>query len=360
MAESAPAVTVVIVNYNGAHLLADCLGSLERQTLPRDQWKVVVVDNASTDSSVKLIQEQWPWVTVLPSTTNRGFAGGNNLALRALTTEFALLLNNDAYLRPDALERLLGAARSPGWGDVAAISPLILLAQRFRRDPLGKIRSSGGSFSADARGSIRLVNSSGNMVRTDGYGVDRGWLEPTDEHSPPDDVFGFCGAVALLRRAALEETGLFDDEFFMYYEDTDLSWRLRRRGWQIRFCRSAVAEHLHASSSVEGSAFFRFHDDRNRLLTLTKNASARLVLRAVLGYPLTTVSWMRAEWPDLAPTGVRVRVFASYLRHLPKTLTQRRHIERMSRISRADVERLLVSSTPAPLTPLRTLPPTMD
>ena len=78
---------------------------------------------------------------------------------------------------------------------------------------------------------------------------------------------------------------MFDDDFFLYYEDTDLSWRLRSLGWRIRYQPAAVARHIHSASSVEWSPLFVFHTDRNRLLMLTKNARAGLAAREVLRYP---------------------------------------------------------------------------
>src|SRR5581483_12472754 len=85
-----------------------------------------------------------------------------------------------------------------------------------------------------------------------------------------EEVFGFCGAAALLRRAALEDVGAFEESFFMYYEDLDLSWRMRLRGWRILYEPGAVVEHAHAASTGEWSPFFTFHVDRNRVLTLLR------------------------------------------------------------------------------------------
>lgn len=98
-----PLATVIIVNWNGAHLLPDCLDGLRRQrgSVAFETW---VVDNASHDGSVQLLRDGYPEVRVVQSDRNRGFAGGNNLALRQVTTEFAVLLNNDAVPEPDWLE----------------------------------------------------------------------------------------------------------------------------------------------------------------------------------------------------------------------------------------------------------------
>ena len=95
-------------------------------------------------------------------------------------------------------------------------------------------------------------------------------------------MFNACGNGMAMRTAAGREVGWFDDDFFLYYEDTDLSWRLRPRGWAIRYEPTAVLRHLHSASSTEWSPLWIFHVDRNRLLMLTKDATAPLALRAVL------------------------------------------------------------------------------
>lgn len=96
-----PLVTVVVLNYNGAHLLPPCLDALAAQDLPPGQMAVWVVDNASTDGSLELLARDYPWIRVIRSIRNDGFAGGNNLAMRTATTPFVALTNNDARPAPD-------------------------------------------------------------------------------------------------------------------------------------------------------------------------------------------------------------------------------------------------------------------
>lgn len=343
-----PSIRVVVVTWNGAHLLSPCLASLAAQTLPPEQVEVVVVDNASTDGTLELLAREHPGVRVVPAATNTGFAGGCALGLADLEAEFAVLLNNDARAEPDYLERLVAAARRPGWEHVGAVSATVLLDERFREVPRAApgdvVTADGRAFRPGPDGDVELVNSTGNVVRTDGYGTDRGWLVPRHEHEPPAEVFGFCGAAALLRRRALEDTGGFDASLFLYYEDTDLSWRLRLRGWSVRHTGEAVVRHRHGASSVEGSSVFRFHNDRNRLAVVTKDATAGLALRCVLRYPLTALSLAVQERFRPAPTRLRLRVVASYLRMLPALLDQRRRVGARAVVRRRDVEGLLVAA----------------
>jgi GT2 family glycosyltransferase len=197
-----------------------------------------------------------------------------------------------------------------------------------------------------------VLNNAGSMVFRDGYGADRAYQElDRGQYQRPEEVFAFCGGAVCFRTEALREAGVFDDDFFLYYEDTDLSWRLRALGWSIRYQPSALVRHIHSASSVEWSPLFVFHTDRNRLLMLTKNARAGLALREVLRYPLTTLSLALREVararhtrrrPPLRPTLLRLRVLGSYLRLLPVMLVRRRRLAARARVGRGHLERWLV------------------
>jgi GT2 family glycosyltransferase len=199
---------------------------------------------------------------------------------------------------------------------------------------------------------VDVLNNAGSMVFRDGYGADRAYQElDRGQYQRPEEVFAFCGGAVLLRTEALREAGMFDEDFFLYYEDTDLSWRLRALGWQIGYQPDAVVRHIHSASSVEWSPLFVFHTDRNRLLMLTKNARAGLALREVLRYPLTTVSLALREVarsrhtrrrPPLRPTLLRLRVLGSYLRLLPWMLDRRARLAARARVDWRHLERWLV------------------
>jgi len=347
----AAAITVVVVTWEGANLLPACLDAIMTQTLGPDLVDVLVVDNASTDATAEVLR-RYPAVRVVTSRRNLGFAGGVALAQRQVATPYAALVNNDAELAPDALERMLAVVDGPGGERVGAVTARVLLAERFAPAPgagpdqSGVVTASDGStFRPAVDGRVDLLNSTGNVVRTDGFGQDRDWLAVDDGSRASGHVFGFTGAAALLRVAAIADAGGIDDRFFMYYEDTDLSWRMRLAGWEVRYEAGAVVRHQHSRSSREGSTLFRFHDDRNRLLTLTKDASRGLALRAVARYPLTAVSVVTRSDHRGADAGVRAKVLASYLRMLPGTLRRRREIGRLAAvrgITRRQVEALLV------------------
>ena len=247
MEPDAQITSVIIVNYNGAHFLRECLDALRAQSVPLHRFEVIVVDNASHDESGELIRSEFPWVRYVSLRENRGFAGGNNAGFRVAHGDCFVLLNNDTAADPHFLAELLAAAeREPRAGAIA--SKLVF------------------------HGQPDMLNSAGSRLLPDGHGQDRGFRDIDDGRFERDqDVFAGCGAALLLRRAMLDETGGFDERYFMYYEDVDLAWRARHRGWTIRYAPRSVVRHVHCGSSGEWSPFFTYHVERNRVLTSIRN-----------------------------------------------------------------------------------------
>jgi GT2 family glycosyltransferase len=189
---------------------------------------------------------------------------------------------------------------------------------------------------------VDVVNNAGSVLIEGGYGADRGFLEhDVGQYDTPAEVFAWCGGSVLFRPAYLADVGVFDDRFFLYYEDTDLSWRGRSRGWRYRYVPDARVRHIHAASTGEGTPVFQHYVERNRLLMLVKNAPAGMAARAVWRYLLTTLSYARRDIvaPLIGrrrprPTIVwrRVRSFADFLRLLPGSLAARRRIRRAATV----------------------------
>ncbi|MBI4882969.1 MAG: glycosyltransferase family 2 protein [Actinobacteria bacterium] len=179
-----------------------------------------------------------------------------------------------------------------------------------------------------------VVNNVGSSLYSGGFGGDRGFLErDLGQYEQPTEVFAWCGGAVLLKRAYLDEVGVFDERLFLYYEDTDLSWRGRLRGWRYLYEPSSLVRHHHASSSGVGSEVFRYHTERNRLLVLAKNAPARGALRAGLGESRRCARWMvsayilrplRLQMPERVHSAHRRRVLGGYLQLLPAMLRDRR------------------------------------
>ena len=169
-----------------------------------------------------------------------------------------------------------------------------------------------------------IVNNVGTELLPDGYAADRGYLDPDDgRYGEAEDVFAWCGAAVLLRRAYLDDVGLFDERLFLYYEDLELSWRGHEHGWRYRYVPASVVRHVHAATSREGSALKDHYNERNRLLVLRRHGTPSQVRKARAGFLRATVSYARRDIlsPLLhgrRPRGEivrrRLRAFGAYLR----------------------------------------------
>jgi GT2 family glycosyltransferase len=305
--------TVLVVTWRARELLAECLLAVRSQTVPH---RLLVVDNDSSDGTAALLAE-FPEARVLRLPRNLGFAGGVAAGLAAVETPYVAVLNDDAVPVPTWLAALLAAA--PG---SAAVTSRMLL-------PSGQL------------------NNAGVVLRPDGYGADRGLGAPDGPpYDAPAEVFGFSGGAALLSLDAVRAVGGFPARFFLYYEDTDTSWRLRLAGHRIGYAPAAVVRHAHSASADQGSALFAFHNERNRLLTLTRCAPSSFATRQLLRFGLTTGSLAakRALRRPIPPvphfrTGLRLRVLGSYARMLPWALRSRWAISRQSTVDRARILR---------------------
>jgi GT2 family glycosyltransferase len=200
---------------------------------------------------------------------------------------------------------------------------------------------------------VRIINSAGGGLFKGWFGGDRGFMEPDlGQYDEPAEVFAWCGGAVLLRTAYLRDVGLFDPTFFLYYEDFDLSWRGRSSGWTYRYEPTSVVFHEHAYSSKAGSAFFQFWVDRNRRLTLVKNAPAGVAVRACLGAVKTAASDFarhtyhqarRLRPPSPGVTKEIVKPMVSVAAALPAALRERRRLARRRTVSHADIARWTIS-----------------
>jgi GT2 family glycosyltransferase len=194
-----------------------------------------------------------------------------------------------------------------------------------------------------------VLNNVGSVLLPDGHGADRGYLERDNgQFDEIEEVFAWCGAAVLLSRRYLEQVGLFEDRFFLYYEDFDLSWRGRAEGWRYLYVPQSVVRHVHSASSVEGSRLFQHYDERNRLLTLTRNAPASLAVREAGRHLLITGSYARRDiLVPLArrhPLSVetvrrRMRAYGAYVRMLPEAVAARRRLSARGRLTDEELAR---------------------
>jgi GT2 family glycosyltransferase len=219
---SAPHVVIVVLNWNGVDDTLECLESLSRLDYPA--YEMMVVDNGSTDGSVPAIRERFPAVTIVENGENMGYAGGNNVGLRhamAQEADYALLLNNDTVVDPAFLRILVDAAEAEPSAGITG--PTVY----YHAQP-DVIWSAGGGIDWQ-RGDTRMV---GLNERDEGqFGT---------EPRPVDFV---AGCAMLVRRAVLEQAGLLDERFFVYYEESEWCVRAARAGFRIVYVPAAHIWH---------------------------------------------------------------------------------------------------------------------
>jgi GT2 family glycosyltransferase len=326
-ASERPLVSAIVVNWNGVDCLDACLASLLTQTWPL--LEIIVVDNGSTDGSRELLRSRYgSRITLIESPVNVGFAGGNNLGIRAAKGAHVVLLNNDAVAAPGWVEALVQAAEADSRIGMCACKILVL----------------GGNG---------VIDSAGLLMSADGIGRGRGRLEPDGEaYSEPEDALVPSGCAALYRRAMLDEVGLFDEDFFAYCEDSDLGLRGRLAGWRCRYVPTAVVHHAYSRSTAPYSTFKAFHVERNRCFVLLKCFPASAILASV---PYTIVRYVLQAWGALTRRGAAarlaertsptalvtllVRAWTSAIVLAPRMLARRRRQRGLRRLTAAEWRR---------------------
>ncbi|MGB3905874.1 MAG: glycosyltransferase family 2 protein [Anaerolineae bacterium] len=299
-------VSVIVLNWNGKHFLQECLGSLRQQTFK--EFDTILVDNGSTDGSVQYIERRFPEVKVIALPNNIGFASGNNVGIQASDTEYVALLNNDTKADPGWLEALTKALEEHP--QVGFCASKILL-----HDPPD------------------VIDSAGDLFYTCGVGEKRGRAEKDrGQFARQKPVFGACGAAALYRRAMLDDIGVFDEDFFAYAEDVDLSFRAQLAGYQCLFVPEAVVYHHFQGTSHRLPDEALYWSRRNALYALVKNMPAGLLYRRlpyVLSYYLAadTAYIVQGKWKSI------LRARLDNIRTFKKTLAKRRSIQARRRVS---------------------------
>jgi len=242
-----PVAVIISPNYQhyAKTYLADCLHSLEKQTF--QHFDILLVDNESSDESYAFLQAVAPKAYILRCPDNKGFAGGNNLALKEIIKaeyQFVFLINMDTISDPHCLQILLDVSASHK--QVGAVQARLMLHPQ-----------------------TDLVNSLGNETHFLGFGYSRGYQKtyvPSDNYI--HEIAYPSGAAVLLRIEALRKVGIFDEEMWMYNEDQDLGWRLWLAGYPCLIAPEAIVYHKYEFSRSIQKYYWM---DRNRIITIIKN-----------------------------------------------------------------------------------------
>lgn len=257
-------VAVIIANWNGKKYLRGCLESLRNQTYKN--FQVIFVDNGSDDGSVDFVRENYPEVMVKEIDRNIGFAGGYNLGFRlAMKNEkiqWLVALNNDTKLDEKYLEEMVACAKHHS--EAGSIQPKVL--NFFEKDK---------------------IDCAGIYITRDGTAHNRGYSEiDKGQFEEEKEIFGVNATAALFSRKALEKTKLapgnfFDRDFFAYYEDVDLAWRMRLASFKAIYCPKARVFHVHSGTAGKASLFKAYYLHRNYFFTVFKNYPFGIMVRTL-------------------------------------------------------------------------------
>jgi len=258
-----PDISIIIVTWNGRQHLDDCLEAVAAQR--GGDIETILVDNASTDGTEAYVRQRFPWVRILSLATNCGFAGGNNAGARIATGEYLAFLNNDTIAPPDWL-RLLRQGLDEADHIAVATSRIVYL-----HDP-------------------DVIDSAGDGLTRAGGAFKRLHGRPASQADESREVFGACGAAFLLPKRVFEEIGGFDEDFFASYEDVDLSYRARLRGYRCRYVADAVVLHRGGATLGRSSDRSVFFAQRNLEWMYFKNTPGAILLRTLPAHLVYTAA----------------------------------------------------------------------
>ncbi|MCC4770979.1 glycosyltransferase [Methanosarcina sp. DH2] len=311
-----PRVSIIILNWNGKENTINCLEALKLTTY--SNYETIVVDNGSTDGSTKYFKDNYPGIKLIENRTNLGFAEGNNVAIREVLikekSKYISLLNNDTIVKPDWLEKLVEALESDE--KIGSCQPKIL----------------------------SLINP--DMIDAVGISIDRYGGAAQEGHNEKDlgqydqitEVFGVCAGAALYRAKMLGQIGLFDEDFFAYYEDVDLAIRARLFGWKSACIPQAVIYHIHSATLGNDSPFKRYLLERNSYYYVIKNLPMKTIMLFFISKVRSTffslISLTRNKKFSLIKSLIKGNLDA--LRNFPIVISKRAEIQAKRSISEED------------------------
>lgn len=253
-----PLVSIVTINYNHCDVTCDMLQSLSRITYPNIE--IIVIDNDSPDDNPEIIKERFPGVTLILNPVNLGFAGANNLGIQLSKGDYVLLINNDTEVTPGFLEPLVRKMESDP--KIGAVSPKI----RFHYAP-------------------ETIQYAG-MTHINTYTVRNraiGFHEKDNGQYDEDRLSAYAhGAAMMTSRKIIHEIGLMSTAFFLYYEELDWGFRLRKAGYQIFYVHNSVIFHKESVSTGKMSPLKTYYLNRSRLLYFRRNVTGYKLIIGII------------------------------------------------------------------------------
>jgi GT2 family glycosyltransferase len=305
---SVPRASVIIVNHNGREYLEECLRLLLNKD--RRDYEVILVDNASTDGSAEYVEQAFPEVLVIRNEVNQGFGQGNNVGVQWAKGEYLAFLNPDTVVEPGWLEALIAALEADPLAGLAT-SKILLLA-----DP-------------------EQINTCGNEVHYTGLTLCRGMGMGCGAFADLTEVSAVSGAAFAMRKDIFEALGGFDETFFLYVEDTDLSWRARLAGYRCLYAPQSIVHHDY---NLRFGMRKTFYQERNRYMMLLKSLRWRTLLVLLPALLLgEVVTWGFVLLRERGRLANKLQAYAWIVKHWGEVVESRRQVQAMRRVRDYDL-----------------------
>ena len=325
---SAPLVSIIIVYWNSAEHLPRCLDCLARQSF--QNFEVILINNGSFDEEVNELSRKYDTLDlhVEHLTSNLGFAKANNIGARLARGRWLALLNSDAFPEPDWLEQILHAAdRCPEFS--------FFSSRQIQFNQPDILDGSGDEYHISGLAWRRFYN---HPAKT------HGWNE--------EEVFSACAAAAVYDRNDFLKVGGFDESYFSYFEDVDLSFRLRLAGGRCLYIPQAVVYHVGSASSGKTSDFVIYHGHRNLVWTFFKDMPGYLFwwylpLHMLVNFFFAFSFLLKGKGSAI----LRAKIDAIY--RLPAIIPQRRQIQSARKVSAQEIAQVMNKELFAPYRALR-------
>lgn len=295
-------VLIVILTHNSAEYIGDCLSSLKKVDYPKDDFEILLIDNASSDNTSEMVRGILPEATTIINDQNIGFAAGNNIGFKYAIDynfDYVYLLNHDTVVQPDFLTKAVILAEVDS--NIGAVQSKLLLFQDKEK-----------------------INSIGNEIHYLGFAFAGGY-KLADRLLKPREITYPSGACTLFRVASLIKTGVFNPEFFMYHEDTDLGWRLWLNGYKVMLAPESVVYHKYEFSRSIKKYYYM---ERNRYLVVFQNYKMATILLltpafVLMDFLMFIYSFVGGFWRE------ELRVYGYFFdsKNWPKMFAARRMVQ---------------------------------
>jgi GT2 family glycosyltransferase len=305
MTEESPLVSIVVVNWNGKQFLDDCLTSLLSQTY--QNYEIILVDNGSTDGSPDYVLNNFPSVKIVRNTGNEGFGRACNKGIRYSKGEYIVTLNNDLQLDECWLEELIKPVQNEKVA--ATVAKALFFDCRDR------------------------INCAGGAVNFLGFPFPKHFNENIDVDLNHETTEFVQGGLCCIKRKVLDEVGLFDEDFFMYLEDIDLSFRIRMAGYELGLATKSIAYHKWDFKRMGDKLY---HMEKNRVRFLIKNYSLKTLLLVSPAFFITEIGVLlyslKGGW-----FFKKIRTYLEILKSIPNLSCQRREVQKRRKLQDSKV-----------------------